>query len=184
MLILKKTGGIGMPIEAALTLTDATRKALIKLADDTDGTSEMLSGHGAHPHCAFIALPFVGYPHATGNLMGVAVVLPRNIDAASRRAVLKTCALLEKINLVEVLGDWSVELANFDNPAANFASRNLDKARQYLDHDNPDPSGPLPQEKSQRGRNYRHSLRTRRLATTYESRALALLRACRCSVRT
>jgi CRISPR-associated protein Csb2 len=128
MLILRKTGGIGMPIESALTVTDATRNALLKLADGNDAMCDMLSGHGAHPHCAFAALPFAGYPHASGNLMGVAVILPSSIDAASRRKVLATCALLERINLRDALGDWTVELANFDIPQKTLQTETWMKA--------------------------------------------------------
>jgi CRISPR-associated protein Csb2 len=114
MVIFKRANGIGLPIEAVLTLVDATRNALLKLADGHGLMSGMLSGHGAHPHCAFVALPFAGYPHASGKLMGVAVILPGNIQPAERRKVLRTCALLERINLREVLGSWEVEIANFD----------------------------------------------------------------------
>jgi CRISPR-associated protein Csb2 len=50
---------------------------------------EWLSGHGpdgkatAHPHAAFIPLPFVGDPHADGRLMGVAIALPVGLDPSA-----------------------------------------------------------------------------------------------------
>ncbi len=116
MIIFKRVKGIGLPCEAALTLTDAFRKAILKLASVEGQIVEMLSGHGDHPHCGFVALPFVGYPHASGKLMGVAIILPGKIDPLTRRHVLRTCATLERINLREVLGDWEVEIANFDVP--------------------------------------------------------------------
>lgn len=116
MIVFRRVRGIGLPCEAVLTLTEAFRSAVLKLASEEGNIGEMLSGHGEHPHCAFAALPFAGYPHASGKLMGVAMILPRKIDPMARRHVLRACAALERINLREVLGDWEVEIANFDVP--------------------------------------------------------------------
>ena len=113
---LQAIKGISLPCEALLTLTEAFRNAILKLASDEGNIVEMLSGHGEHPHCAFAALPFAGYPHASGKLMGVSLILPRKIDPLARRHVLRACAALERLNLREVLGDWEVEIANFDVP--------------------------------------------------------------------
>jgi CRISPR-associated protein Csb2 len=116
MIVFRRVEGIGLPCEAVLTLTEAFRNAILALASDQGNIVEMLSGHGEHPHCAFAALPFVEYEHASGKLMGVAMILPRNMDSSVRRHVLRACAALERINLREVLGEWKVEIANFDVP--------------------------------------------------------------------
>src|SRR5205823_1100941 len=79
MIVLRKITGAGLPIEASVTLTAATRKALLSIAASNGLMSDMLSGHGAHPHCAFIPLPFAGYEHADGRLLGVGILLPRTI---------------------------------------------------------------------------------------------------------
>jgi CRISPR-associated protein Csb2 len=120
MIIFRRVRGIALPSEAALTLTEGARNALLKIAGDGGNMCDMLSGHGEHPHCAFAALPFAGYPHATGKLMGVAVVLPSGVDSVSRRKVLRACAFLERINLRDVLGAWEVEIANFDIPQTSL----------------------------------------------------------------
>ncbi|RKN03115.1 type I-U CRISPR-associated protein Csb2 [Streptomyces radicis] len=44
-------------------------------------------GSGVRP-CAYLALPFVGWPRADGRLRGVGVALPRGLEAGHRRALL------------------------------------------------------------------------------------------------
>ena len=72
-------------------LTTALRGALMHYAMDLP---EVLSGHRedgsatTRPHVAFVALPDVGYEHARGDVLGVAVLLPRQIESSERRAVL------------------------------------------------------------------------------------------------
>jgi CRISPR-associated protein Csb2 len=114
IIVLRKTAGAGLPIEAALTLTAATRKAVLELATQNGSDCDMLNGHGVHPHCAFVPLPFAGYEHADGRLLGVGILLPRAISPQDRRKVFRACALLEKINLRDALSLWTVELAGFD----------------------------------------------------------------------
>src|ERR1019366_690797 len=99
MIVLRRKGGRGLSIEAALTLTSALRKGLMKLSEHDPALCGFLSGHDEGAHCAFAALPFVGHEYADGRLMGVAVVLPRTISTAQRRKVLRACAFLEKVNL-------------------------------------------------------------------------------------
>jgi CRISPR-associated protein Csb2 len=118
MIVLRRTGGRPLPIEAALTLTTATRKALMFRAEagGDHALCELLSGHGNHPHCAVAALPFAGHEHADGRLMGIAVVLPRNISPVDRRKLVRLCAGLEVINLKANETLWTVELSGFDLP--------------------------------------------------------------------
>jgi CRISPR-associated protein Csb2 len=62
----------------------------------------VLSGHGGDGrpadeiHLAFVALPFVGSPHADGSLQGCAIVLPRNLAARHYETLLRTIAGWEK----------------------------------------------------------------------------------------
>ena len=66
---------------------------------------EVLSGHApnggatARPHLAVVPLANVGWQHATGDLLGFAVVLPRAIEPADRRLVLKALAKFAQIDL-------------------------------------------------------------------------------------
>jgi CRISPR-associated protein Csb2 len=116
MIVLRRIEGRGLSIEAALTLTSALRRALMKLSENDPALCAFFSGHDAETHCAFAALPFVGHEHADGRLMGVAVVLPRTITTARRRKVLRACALVEKVNLKDESAFWEVELCGFDIP--------------------------------------------------------------------
>jgi len=120
MVVLRKDKGASLPIEAALTLTTATRKAVLELAVENNLDCDMLNGHGSHPHCAFLALPFAGFrdangePRGDGRLLGVGILLPKSISLQDRRRVLRVCSLLEKINLRDALAMWEVSLAGFD----------------------------------------------------------------------
>jgi CRISPR-associated protein Csb2 len=110
LIVLRKNSGPGLPIEAALTLTDAARTALMGAAGGAGLNSELLHGHNNGTHCAVIALPFVGRKHADGHLMGFGVVLPRNISATERRVVMRTCGLVSGRGLhIPGIGDWSLE---------------------------------------------------------------------------
>ena len=41
------------------------------------------------PHVAFIALPYAGFPHADGRILGIAVSMPKSLKGESRLAVLR-----------------------------------------------------------------------------------------------
>ena len=78
--IFERMKGPRIPIIRATDVAAALRGAILRHAPDP--VPELLSGHlpdgrpAKRPHAAFIALPFVGRPHATGQLLGAAVVLP------------------------------------------------------------------------------------------------------------
>ncbi|HXF57860.1 MAG TPA: type I-U CRISPR-associated protein Csb2 [Actinomycetota bacterium] len=56
-----------------------------------------IHGHGEgiapEARCAFLALPFVGYPHATGELVGVGIAIGRGVAPGLRRALLQLLGL-------------------------------------------------------------------------------------------
>jgi CRISPR-associated protein Csb2 len=102
MVVFRLSGLVGMEAETALKLTDALRAAVISLAGVGGGpVPSLLSGHGEHPHAAYIALPFVSevQQHADGHVLGVAVVLPRRIDPAARRQALRPLATLDHLDV-------------------------------------------------------------------------------------
>ena len=145
MIVLRRVGGRGLSIEAALTLTSALRKALIKLSGHDAGLCGLLSGHDAEIHCAFAALPFVGHEHSDGRLMGAAVILPRGIAMVARRKVLRVCASIEKINLKEEAAFWEVELCGFDVPQRALTPMTWSGACGYLGVGDTYTFGPLSQ---------------------------------------
>jgi len=73
------------PLTSTLRLTEALRGTLLKYCPDP--IPEWLSGHQPgtdlptrKPHLALVSLPFVGRPRADGHIMGMALVLPRELN--------------------------------------------------------------------------------------------------------
>lgn len=97
--VFERVGGARLPIVRSPDLAAALRGAVSKHA--ADPAPGALTGHGPNgerierPHVAFQSLPFVAHRHATGSLLGVTLVLPRQIDEAERRAVLRSVATWE-----------------------------------------------------------------------------------------
>lgn len=89
LLVLAKLDGPSLDVERTLGLTTALRAALIA-AHGHAAIPAWLCGHEADgtptsaPHAAFLALPFAGYPHADGHVMGLAIALPKAVPAAER----------------------------------------------------------------------------------------------------
>ena len=81
------------PASRTVEVASTMRAAIMSHAEDP--IPEGLSGHqlsGAptlDPHVAFLPLPYVGFDHADGRMMGLAVSLPAALDDASRRAALR-----------------------------------------------------------------------------------------------
>jgi CRISPR-associated protein Csb2 len=97
MIVLARVHGPRLPIIRAVEVARSLRGAL--MAHSPDPLPELISGHrragseaegtepSARAHAAYIALPFVGSRHATGHLLGAAIVLPRDVTAADRATV-------------------------------------------------------------------------------------------------
>lgn len=89
----------GLRPQARLTVpfTEALRSAVLTAAGNT--APPALHGHGAdgRPHVAFLALPDVGHPRADGNLLGLAVAIPRLPDE-ERAAVFLALRRLRRDN--------------------------------------------------------------------------------------
>ena len=84
-------GSRSFPATRAVELSTATRAAVFHHAEDP--IPEQLSGHSADgrptqaPHAAFLPLPYVGFEHADGRLLGMAVCMPNVADDDARRAL-------------------------------------------------------------------------------------------------
>ena len=70
------------PLVATLQIVNALRGLLMSESNASE-LPESLTGHAAggrpldRPHLAIVPLPFVGYEHADGRIMGLALILPR-----------------------------------------------------------------------------------------------------------
>ncbi len=100
VIVFARVGGPRLPIVSTVGVARQFRRALLSVAEEP--IDEALSGHTPEgtpsqaPHVAIVPLPYVGSAHADGTLLGVAMVLPRVLSPASRRAVLRAVGALEK----------------------------------------------------------------------------------------
>jgi CRISPR-associated protein Csb2 len=106
-----------LDLACTLALTDQWRKAIASQANDLPPEAQsLLSGHAPDQsplqtaHVAFLPLGFVGHPHATGHLPGVALALPANLPPDVRRDVLRVAARVCEQGLkLGRLGAWKVD---------------------------------------------------------------------------
>lgn len=93
---------VGLKLQRTEDITRALRGALLSHAESP--IPEILSGHTANgsstdrPHVAYIPLADVVSRYASGNVLGVAILLPRNVSSEERRAVLRAIGLWEQSN--------------------------------------------------------------------------------------
>lgn len=80
---------------------------------------DIVHGHGAHPHCAFVALPFV-HPwqrHADGAIKGLAVLVPRDASQSDLMALALGLEELQKNGLgIPGIGTWNLAEVSQDAP--------------------------------------------------------------------
>lgn len=87
------------PATRAVKIASTLRDAVFHHAEDP--IPEGLSGHRDDgspvplPHVGFLPLPYVGYAHADGRIMGASVSIPDSLDEPSRRAVLRAIGTWE-----------------------------------------------------------------------------------------
>lgn len=129
-LVIFSLSGKRLSLHATLKLTEAFRGALLSAC--MEPIPEWLSGHtqeGAptrNPHIALLPLPFAGSHHADGRLMGIAMALPRELDAAEVYSTLSPWlwdenGLARTINLFN--GQWfecSATLETHESPPFNL----------------------------------------------------------------
>jgi len=90
-LVLHRCRGPRLPISATPNLARAVRRLLLSMAPEP--IPEAICGHRAdgspseRDHLAVVPLPFVGHRHATGDLLGLALLLPREVTPEDRRAL-------------------------------------------------------------------------------------------------
>lgn len=99
-IVFRQVNGRRLSATSCVEVARAMRGALMRYASDPP--PELLSGHAPEggpsekAHLAVIPLPFVGSAHASGDLLGVALVFPRETDEGQRLAVLRAIGLWEE----------------------------------------------------------------------------------------
>ena len=131
-----------MGMEATLQLTSALRDAAMKAV--CKNVPEWLSGHrpDGRPspklHAAFFPLPFVGGKYGDGHVMGLAMALPRTIDAEaedseeSRRHIIGSLLFREDKERETIklwrnkdgkaVWEWEIEREKSDSPQVTLRS--------------------------------------------------------------
>lgn len=87
------------PATRGVDIAQAMRASVLHYAEDP--IPEELSGHRSRgapttsPHVAFLPLPNVGFPHADGRILGIAVSVPRVLSAECRHALFRAISIWE-----------------------------------------------------------------------------------------
>lgn len=112
-IVLREVAGenghrLGVKLSKTEDITRALRGALLHHAGDNPPA--VLSGHDAsgkpleRPHVAYVPLADIGSPYASGNVLGVAILLPKLIESEERRAILRAIGRFEQSGLRLTLG--------------------------------------------------------------------------------
>jgi CRISPR-associated protein Csb2 len=127
MYILKpQTGDPTLPATSTEKVTRTLRKALIACIEEsqrlrglTPHVPDIVHGHGRHPHCAYIALPFVNpwQRHADGSIKGLAVLVPRDPKETDLLSLALGLMQLQENGLgIPGIGTWHLTEVPEDDP--------------------------------------------------------------------
>lgn len=99
--------GVRIDGRLVLRLTQAWKKAVLQRLGALHVPEELALVHGHHDgtrrQCAFMGLPFVGYSHATGDLLGVGIAVSPHLPRPVRRSVLGLFGLIPGIPALDAL---------------------------------------------------------------------------------
>jgi len=128
-----------LPVTSTVKVTQAFRKALIACIEEeqrAQGTApsvpDAVHGHGKHPHCAYVSLPFV-HPrmrHADGSIKGLAIMVPAEVSSDVLVTLARGLMCLEKNGLgIPGIGTWHLqEVAADDPPSLTLDARTWTQA--------------------------------------------------------
>ncbi len=91
LFVLRIKGRCPLPARYTVMYTSALRDAMLAKADELGLDLSAIHGHGDTPHCAFLALPHTGHPHAEGMIKAFAIGFPQGV-AGEYRALLRRAA--------------------------------------------------------------------------------------------
>lgn len=98
-------GSFPLTVLHAPLVARAMREAV--LAHAGDDAPAILHGHGRNPHIAFLPLVNVGHAHANGQIVGIAVAVPRDASDAERDAILAATGSIDELHNLGV-GSWKL----------------------------------------------------------------------------
>jgi CRISPR-associated protein Csb2 len=94
LFILRVAGRIMLPARYAVVYTAVLRKAVMERAAEAGIEVAAIHGHNGAPHCAFLALPHTGHPHAESAIKAFSIAFPQGMDEAYRLRLQKTAAAI------------------------------------------------------------------------------------------
>jgi CRISPR-associated protein Csb2 len=113
--ILTQLEGCALGLESTLQLTAALRR--VTMGPSPKVSPEWITGHqpsgepSRSPHVAFFPLPFVGFPHADGHVMGLGIAVPRDIEPSELQRYLGPLFFdadgTERLIQIDRRGEWS-----------------------------------------------------------------------------
>jgi CRISPR-associated protein Csb2 len=122
-----------LPVESTQKVTQSLRRALIACIEEEQRlrglnptVPDIVHGHGKHPHCAYVALPFVNprQRHADGSIKGLAVLVPRDVEVKDLMSLAAGLLRLQENGLrIPGVGTWRlVEVPENDPPLRSLAT--------------------------------------------------------------
>ncbi|HWY18500.1 MAG TPA: type I-U CRISPR-associated protein Csb2 [Solirubrobacteraceae bacterium] len=90
----------------ASAIARAFREAVLARAGDE--APSVLHGHGCNPHVAFLPLANVGHSHASGQVLGVAAAIPREVSLDDRAVIVKAVNSVDKLHNLGT-GAWRLK---------------------------------------------------------------------------
>ncbi len=110
--VLERRDGPPLDLANVLPVAQRWREALLSLSNDKSAEARrQISGHEAdgtpltEPHLALAPFASVDHPHADGQLLAMAVVLPRELSPDLRRELIQIVGRVEELKLGR-LGAW------------------------------------------------------------------------------
>ena len=123
MIVLRRDFGQRASLQSALSVTTALRGAMMSRSPQP--VPEFLSGHGAgstpaapvrseRPHVALIPLAKVSEKYPTGDLLGVAAVIPRSLTREEQATCWDIFGAIEELQMP--WGKWNVSVSDAEEP--------------------------------------------------------------------
>lgn len=112
LVVLRLDRGFPLTLLHAQLVARALRRAV--LAQAGDGAPAVLHGHGRNPHAAFLPLANVGHPSSTGQILGVAVAIPRDATEEERGAIVRATTAVKSLRVHGSLEPWGLSPAAGD----------------------------------------------------------------------
>ena len=135
MIVLRRDSGQRASLGSTLSVMAALRGAILKhspqpppecISGHTSGSTPDVPVRSERPHIALVPLPFVSAPHASGELIGAAVLLPNTLTREEREMCWRAVEAVEKLEMP--WGWWDVSVADAEEQRQALQPRTWSKA--------------------------------------------------------